>query len=168
MATDAYTFYDTAVIGVTANAVHTLFQTAQGSSATRTKAQTNWPGSGALPSQNDFLIRKIGLFVNDARLDEDILLLYDQTFLEILINNQTRFLAPLKALAQYDYYQGSNELAAAAAVAMIGAGGDGYEFDPPKQLNGGVNFRVEITQGAALSVATNVCFMMHGVLTKSD
>ncbi len=168
MATDAYTFYDTASFSTVANTVHTLFQTAQGSAAARTKAQTNWPGSGALPSANDFLIKRIGLFINDIRVENDIQILYDQTFLEILINNQTRFLAPLKALAQYDAFGGVIAQASGADEFAFGAVGIGYEFDPPKELAGGVNFRVEMTQAVALSAATSICFMMHGVWSRPD
>jgi len=168
MAVDSYVFYDTAAFGVTAGATATLFQSAQGSAAGRTKNNTNWIGAGSLPSDNSFLIKGIGVSLNQAEVLADIGPLINGTYLEMFIYNKTRFLAPIRRLIERNAYSGVLQLAAAAAQTYFGLLGQPFMFDTPKQIDGGVSFKVEMTQNAALSVATNVLCLLYGEWTRPD
>lgn len=168
MANDHYIFYDTASFSTSANTLHTLFQSAQGSGSTRTKQQTNWIGAGSLPSENSFTIQKIGVTYNDIYVEDDIQKLVDQTYLELFINNRTRFLAPLRTLIQANAYSGVIAQATAANEASFGLVGNGFMFNPVKELGPGISFKVEVWQEAALSAASNIAVLLEGIWTKPD
>lgn len=166
MASLYYPFYDTAPFGLVANTTHNLFQSSLGSGANRTKANTNWIGAGALPDSNSYVIQHVGAYVDDLPDEADILAIWEDTHVEMYINNQTVLLVPLRSIAMGAGFQGAfNEVAASDAF-LIGPSGMGLKLEPFLQLGEGVSFRVEIGQVAATTVAIDVKFLMSGILTR--
>lgn len=165
MATYDWTLYDTAIFGATAGTDHALFKVAQESDATHTHQFTNSRGSGVFPANEQFDIDTIfvspdGDFDTDDRGD-----MWDASFINIVINNQTVFEAPLRLCAGGAAYSGHFTQAAAADAARIGLEGMGYKLNKPISVKGGMSFQVNVRQGTAITAASNVKVMLRGMLT---
>lgn len=165
MAQRSWLMYDTVTFGTTAGAVSSGFISKQGNTG-KTKAATNMIGNGELPVDHTFEIMKIGVALHDALVLADIEKVLDGSYLEIFLNDQTMFLAPLRPLMQANAYGGVLELATAAAQTKFGLMNDGYELNPPILVEQNLSFKVEVTQGVAVSADTLMLVMLHGVLTR--
>lgn len=156
--------YDQATFADAA-AEHVLFQAGEGSSSTKTKSVTNFPGSGALPSGYIFEIQKISVFA-----DEDFALaeretMWEQSYLELEVDNQEMFSCPLRLVADRNAFGGHYSETTASDEAMIGLVGDGYMLPIPVTVQGGQNVRVNIYQGVAGTASMEVKCCLHGILS---
>lgn len=161
------TLYDTAVFGNSANVDHTLFQEAQGASATATKSKTNSRGAGQLPQNEEFEVRSIHASYdgNAALADEENWL--KDSYLEFRLSDETIFECPLRWVASRNAFGGHYSQGTAADESMIGLIGEGYMLDIPIVIRGGTGFRVTVHQGTALSAASqNVKVVLKGTLTR--
>ena len=148
----------------TAAAVHELFQNRSGSDSNNPKHKTNMRGSGSLPVNEKFTIRKIGLQFDNQVALADVFALTDSAYVEIVVSDRIVCELPLIAIVDRNSYNGAIELASAAAQAAIGRPGDGYGFREPIELSGGDSFSVRITQTTVLSAAEDVRVNLYGDL----
>lgn len=163
----SYCLYDTGVFGVAASVETSLFQVSQGGDATHTKSFTNSRGAGQMPQNEEFEIDHIGVAVDMNLPTADYIAVWLNSYLEIRVNDETLFIAPLRALAQANAYGGHYTEAAASNEALIGLAGDGYTLKIPILIPGGTAFRVNIFQGTALATAnTLVKVMLNGTLSR--
>lgn len=163
-----YDMYDTAFFGTAASTLFSLFQAAQGSSATLVKAVTNSRGAGAFPQNEDFAADWLGVFLDEIPVVGDAQKVWVDSYCEIRVNDETILLTPLRRLAANNAFGGHFGQAAAADLAAIGLYGVGLPLDIPILMPGGTAFRVDIFQGTALASATqSVRFVMSGILTRN-
>jgi len=161
-----FPLYDTQDFGTSAKAIHTYFQSREGSSSTLTKFLTNMRGDGNLPQQESFVIHMIKVFLDDALVQGDTELWLRDSYIEITVSDKLVFQAPLRLCAAHNAYNGQYSQATAADGAEIGIVGEGYKLTNPIKIEGGVNFRVVIGQGTALATAsTGVKVVLQGLLT---
>lgn len=166
MARVPHVLYDTAPIGTTANAVHTLYQTSQGGDATHDKQFTNMRGAGALPTSEMMTVFNVGITLDEDTIQADLELLFYSSRLELFIKDRSIFRLPLAWCARGMAWSGAYTLAVAADDAHLGIVGDGYELREPVTIDGGDVFRVEIIQGGALSAAMSVIVGLEGMLER--
>lgn len=167
MANLSYPLYDTAFFGNAAGVERTLFQEAQGATANATKANTNSRGAGQLPTNEKFIIKSVHVFPDADLTLADIDDMFEQSYLEIRLNDETMLIAPLRMFASHSSYGGHFGQAAAAAAELIGLQGDGFMLDNPIEINGGNAFRVIVFQGTALSAASlRVKVVLNGTLQR--
>jgi len=166
MPTLSWVMYDTVIFGTTANVVHTAFVVQQGGAAGKGKEITNMIGPGELPAQNSMEINRIGVSHHDGLVLADIEDIWDETYLELFINNQTYFISPLRLLANRNGYGGHYSQAAAADEFVIGLLGDGYELPVSIIVPSGTQFKVEVKQGPVMAANTNVLISLYGKLTR--
>lgn len=160
-----YTLYDTAVLS---NAVtdQVLFQVSQGADATHTESFTNSRGAGQLPTGESFEVKKISATVDGNWVVADQINWILNSFCEIRVSDLTVFKCPLAYLVDGASFGGLYTQASAAEESAIGYQGDGYELEIPIEIQGGVQFRVRIYGGTALSTTgRNVKITLHGTLS---
>ena len=150
----SYILWDTAILGTVALFEQSLFQVAQGGDAVHTRSFTNSRGSGQLPTNENFLIKHIGVSLDANLAIADYINVWPLSFLEIRVNDETLFQAPLRMLAESNAFGGHYSQAAAADEALIGLEGTGYDLEIPIEIEGGTAFRVNVLQGTALAVAS--------------
>lgn len=144
----------------------TLFQIPQGGDATHVESFTNMRGGGQFPTDETFLIKKVGFVVDHNPVLADLLNMWYLSFLEIRVNDFTVFKSPLQALSQYNAYAGHYSEASASNEALIGLKGDGFALDIPIKVPGGTQFKVNVYQGTALSTTgRRMKVLLEGVLT---
>lgn len=163
-----YPLFDTIVFGNATQAEQALFQVPQGGDTTHTKTFTNMRGAGALPVQENFTVKKIGVFVDFlVVLPSDLYNIWIGNYLELRVADQTLIQAPLRVFAQYNAFTGHYSQAAAANGTLGGIQNDGYELEDPIVIKGGTAFRVNVPQNTALSVASiPVRVVLHGELDR--
>lgn len=163
-----YGLYDTALFTTAASADFPLFQSAQGSTATRTKEITNSRGAGQLPQNESFKCDRICVFYDENMVLADVINMWVDSYIEIRVNDETVLLVPMRVAASYNAFGGHYSEVTATAEAAIGLAGEGYMLDIPIEIPGGVAFTVTLHQGAALATATQEvkCFL-DGILTRS-
>ena len=166
MPTLHYPLYDTVPLGTVADKTHTLFQVGRGQDATHTKQYTNMRGSGALPQNEGFVLRSIYATVWDIALLADLEELWDGNYVEVYVSDELMLQVPLVMCAWRNGYQGVVELAAVADHTFVGRNGDGFKLDPNIEIDGGDQFRVEVFQDNAVSVALNMWIILDGLLTR--
>lgn len=167
MPDNSTTLYDQAQFGTTAAVVHPLFQSREGSTATRTKFITNSRGDGSLPNNEQFTINKISVFVDDETVVADLKEVWENSYLEIVVEDKSILQIPLRLCAEGNSFGGLYTQAAAADEEAIGISGNGYQLAIPIVLRGGSSFRVNLGQGFALSAATEMKCVLHGTLSTS-
>ena len=168
MADYSYCLYDTAVFGVAASVESSLFQVAQGGDSTHTKSFTNSRGAGQMPQNEAFEIDHIGVSVDMNLPTADYIAVWLNSYLEIRVNDETLFIAPLRLLANANSFGGHYTEAVASAEALIGLMGDGYKLAIPINIPGGTAFRVNVFQGTALATAsTLIKVTLNGTLSRS-
>lgn len=165
MADFFYPLFDTVVLGTAADTLHTLFQVSEGADSVHTAQFTNMRGAGILPQEERFVIRKIHAIVQGEVAEADLPLLFQGNYLEVVINNDTLFRAPLHLCSSHNAYGGAVNQAAAANNLAIGMMGMGLDINPTISLQGGRNFKVRVYQESALSVTENMLIVLEGVLT---
>lgn len=163
----SWVLYDTALFGVTAGQVQTLFQVAQGADATHTTDFTNSRGAGVIPQNEKFVARHVGLSYESNGVEADVEDWYLQSTLRITVANLIVFEAPFVKLIDNNGFSGFYTQAAAANRALIGRWGQGYDLRPEIVVKGGDAFKVEAIQGIALVTAsTRIKVMLDGILTR--
>ncbi len=168
MAEFSTTLYDTAVFGVAANTEHVLFQVTQGADATHTEAFTNMRGNGSLPQQESFTIQRIKFIVDCILAAADIPKVFNGSFLELRISDETVFKAPLVMCLAHSHWGGAVNLAVAADKVAAGIEGNGYYLELPIELPGGTSFRVRVVQTLATAGASmNMKVVLDGKLKTS-
>ena len=164
----SYDLYDTANFTNSASNLFSLFQSAQGSAATLTKAFTNSRGAGQLPQNEDFSADWLGVFLDEIPSLADASAVWRDSYCEVRVNDETVLLTPLRRLAALNSYSGHFTQAVAADAAGIGLQGMGLALAIPIMIPGGTAFRVDLFQGTALAVATQaVRFVMSGTLVRN-
>jgi len=170
MAILSYPIYDTALFGTTASTTHTLFQSGQGSSATKGYTITNMRGSGQFPDRENFTIKRIGIHIDDIGLsDDDIQGLFMGSILTVNYNNVKILQIPSYMASDKNDIQGIKTEASASAFDYFGQRGDGYVLDHPRTVNGGKNFSVDLFQALALdSASMDIKVVLYGDLDSPD
>lgn len=165
MADYRYDLYDTYVFGAAASSGR-LFQTAMGGDATHIQSFTNMRGAGQLPQSEKFVIDWIGAVVDFVPLIANVGKLALASNIELIIANQSVLLVPLARVIADSAYGGHAFQAVAADLAIIGQLGNGFSLaDHPLLINGGTQFTVVVNQGTAVAAASNVKFILSGVLS---
>jgi hypothetical protein len=168
MPTYDYMLYDTALFGTTANTDHVLFQEGQGTSASKGRTITNMRGGASLPTNENFVIHKIGVHIDDIMSEDDIAGLFFGSLLTLEYINQKVLEAPLYIFSDHNMFGGVQSQASASDFVSFGQEGMGYTFKSPRVLTGGESFKVTITQGLALdSASLDVKCVLYGELTTS-
>jgi len=162
------TLFDTWQPGTTALAEAALFQVPQGGDATHTSNFTNSRGAGQLPAEESFLVKRIGLQLDEMPLYADLSKVLFGGVVEIRIGDKVVFSAPARRLVQASGFLGNTVTASAAAVDAMGFSGDGFTLEVPIVLAGGKRFVVNCKQGVALSTAIDLKVVLEGILTIAD
>ena len=165
MADYRYALYDTYVFGAAASQGR-LFQVAEGGDAVHVTAFTNSRGAGTLPQSEKFLVDHIYAIEDYVPLIANRVNITIASWLELIVSNQSVLKIPLILAWYNNMYGGHFTQAAAADLAVIGRGGVGYDLsDHPILINGGEQYTVVVSQGTAVAAASNVKFVLNGVLT---
>lgn len=163
----SYTIYDTAPFDDTGGETFTLFRVAQGGDTTHTKSFTNARGAGQFPAEESFLVNKICVWVDDDATAADMAALWENSYLEFRVRDETMLLSPLSEFAANGAYGGHYSEASASDEAIIGKAGNGRVLEIPVNIPGGTTFRVDVYQGAAMSAdPINVKVALYGTLTR--
>lgn len=165
----SYHLYDTAVFSNAAATVHSLFQVIEGGDATHTSDFTNMRGSGQLPGNETFKIRKISVAFESNVVEADAEDWYVNSFLKLTYNNLVMLQSPLLPLIDHTAFSGQYTQAAAATRALIGRWGSGYMLDPMITIKGNTGFLVQISQGVALATANmRIKCILEGILSRPE
>ena len=160
----SYVLFDTQPTG-TAVFDALLFQTAQGGDVTHTEDFTNMRGAGSLPSEEKFMLERIGISNDPAQGAADFSKLLVASLLQIRVNNQIVFWSPLPALLVASKWTGYSNLTAAAGLSVTGSLQDGYTLDKPIQIDGGRKFDIRIKTTQATAVSTKLVIHLFGTLS---
>lgn len=163
------TLYDSAALGTTANTEFTLFKVARGADSTHVEAFTNMRGAGALPAKETFVVWGYGITLDSVILEADINGWFAGGFVDVRINDQTRFYSPIQPLVDHIGFGGSDNQTAGATTNHVGLLGFGFMYpDPSLRLTipPAENFYVRLFQKTAISSSTlTVKVILYGVLT---
>lgn len=160
-----YALYDTYVFGAAASSGR-LFQVSEGGDATHVTAFTNSRGAGVLPQNEKFVVDKLMAIEDYIPLIANRANITIASWIELIVSNVSVLKIPLILLWYNNMYGGHFTQAAAADLAIIGRTGNGYDLsDHPIAINGGEQFTLIVNQGTAVAAASNVKFVMNGVLT---
>ena len=149
-----FVLYDTAVFSNAATDT-LLFQVAQGADATHTEQWTNAFFAGALPANVSFEIERIVVFPDYAVPDADVSKIWQNSFMEIKVNDLTMWKSPLAMLAGSAAFGGTDTTTAAANANHVGLSGTGYQLTRPILLPEGTPFKVRMVQTIALAAANS-------------
>lgn len=160
-----YALYDTYVFGAAASNGR-LFQVAEGGDATHVTAFTNSRGAGIIPQNEKFVIDRIHVIEDYIPLIANRVNITVASWLELIVSNRSVLKIPLIMAWSHNMYGGHFTQAAAADLAVIGRSGEGYDLsDHPIVIDGGNQFVVVVNQGTAVAAASNVKFVLNGILT---
>lgn len=166
MADYRYDLYDTYVFGAVASQGR-LFQVAEGGDATHTTAFTNMRGAGVLPQNEKMVVDWIGAIEVYVPLIANRVNIFNGSWLEVIISNNSVLKIPLIRAWALNAYGGHFTQAVAADLSIIGRVGSGYSLaDKPLAIDGGTQFTVVVNQGTAVAAGSNVLFVLSGVLTR--
>lgn len=168
MADLSFILYDTALFSTTDEVDHVLFQVSEGADSTHVKAFTNARGAGVLPSSEKFTIKRLEVAPNENLSEADAAVWWVDGYVSVEVQNQEVFRAPLTAVVGGGKYSGHFTQATAANRNLTSFSDEGFTFEIPVEIPGGVPFKVILHQGTALA-GTNqaiVC-MLHGTLTRA-
>ncbi len=161
-----YDIYDTYVFGAAASQGR-LFQVAEGGDATHVTAFTNSRGAGVFPQNEKFLVDGIFAVEDYIPLIANRANITIASWLELIVSNFSVLKIPLIRAWSNNAYGGHFTQAAAADLAVIGRVGNGYDLrDHPILIEGGTQFTLVVSQGTAVAAASNVKFILSGVLTR--
>lgn len=165
MADYDFTLYDTWQPSTVANAEQILFQVSQGGDSTHTEQFTNMRGAGSLPSQENFIIRKISIIADQKVAVADLFKWFTGGLLDFQRANLSVLKGPLQQYLDHNSWGGNLVMGTAADNGAIGLESWGFDLDPQYfiHLGGGVPFRVRMIQGSALSATTNIKVTMRGI-----
>lgn len=160
-----YALYDTYVFGAAASSGR-LFQVAEGGDATHVTAFTNSRGAGVIPQNEKFTIDRIYAIEDYIPLIANRVNITIASWIELIVSNRSVLKIPLILCWYNNAYGGHFAQAAAADLAVIGRMGQGYDLtDHPIVIDGGNQFVVVVNQGTAVAAASNVKFVLNGILT---
>lgn len=160
-----YALYDTYVFGAAASNGR-LFQVAEGGDATHTTAFTNSRGAGVIPQNEKFQIKHIYAIEDYVPLIANRANITIASWLELIVSNKSVLKIPLILAWYSNSYGGHFTQAAAADLAVIGRLGYGFDVsEQPIPINGGEQFTLIVNQGTAVAAASNVKFVLDGVLS---
>lgn len=163
-ATFDYDLFDSVVFGTTAALIQALFQTAEGADATHTRQFTNMRGAGSLPTAESFTVRSIHVVSEVSPPQADIEKIYQDSWLEFILNNLSILRSPLRMFASSSDWYGHFTQAAAADITVLGAGGMGRNLAIPVVIPGGTAFKVNVYNGTALSANHTLRVLLRGDL----
>lgn len=167
MADYDFVLWDTAIFS-NAPTDTLLFQVAQGADAAHTEQFCNTFFAGSLPSGVSFDIERICVFPDYAIPDADVSKVWQASFMEIKVGDQTVFKSPLALCAGNAAYSGTDTTTAAANAQHAGLLGNGYVFTHPITLPAGTPFRLRMVQTVALAAANSyIKVALDGLLHKS-
>ncbi len=162
------TLFDTWQPGTTANAEAILFQTPRGGDSTHNERFTNARGAGQLPSEESFLIRKLGVAVDEVIADSELDTAFYGALMEIRLKDKLVFSAPVRWIIAASGWSGFAAQATAADLDSVGPVGDGLLLDPQVQIMGGTRFDVRMVQGAAFGAVQDFKVVLEGILSTPD
>lgn len=170
MALLTYPIYDTIDLSTSAGVDHTLFQTGQGSSPPRTKAQTNMRGAGSFPESENFIVQGLGIHVDSSGFsDDDLQGLFVLSIVTFVYNNIKVLQMPAYKLSDLNAVSGVKTESTATAFDYFGQEGRGFMLEHHIQIIGGRPFSVEFHQGLAVDTANiELKFTMFGTLDAKD
>lgn len=160
----SYVFFDTLSTG-TAAFDTLLFQVAQGGDSTHTEDYTNSKGAGSFPAGQKFTVKKISVAFDPAITPADLSKIAIGSFIQLRVNDQVLFWSPLSYVFGKSGYQGFSNQAAAATLAAAGVISEGFDFETPVEIAGGVSFAVRIKTTQATAASTKLVCSMRGVFT---
>jgi hypothetical protein len=160
-----YALYDTYIFAAAASTGR-LFQTSEGGDAVHVTAFTNSRGAGVLPQSEKFTVDWIGIIEDYIPLIANRVNITIASWFEIIVANVSVLKLPLIMAWAKNGYSGHFTQAVAADLSGLGRLGDGYNMvDHPIVINGGEQFAVVVNQGTAVAAASNVKFVLNGVLS---
>lgn len=160
-----YALYDTYVFGAAASSGR-LFQVAEGGDATHVSAFTNSRGAGVIPQNEKFTIDRLYAIEDYVPLIANRANITIASWLELVVSNRSVLKIPLILAWYNNAYGGHFTQAVAADLSIIGRTGQGYDLtDHPIVINGGEQFTLIVNQGTAVAAASNVKFVLNGILS---
>lgn len=167
MASFDWVLYDTANFGTNADTMHSLFQVAQYGDSTHTPDYTNMRGNGSLPANERFVVNCIGVRMQPEIDLDDLLAMFNGSYLQMRTKDEIIFEAPLNRCSQDMGYGGVGFQGSADTQYAVGLIHDGFKLTMPIEIEGGNSFRVDIYQDQAMGTANKlVKCMLTGILTR--
>lgn len=167
MAVYDFDLYDSVVFGATPDLTQSLFQVGEGADATHVREFTNMRGAGSLPQGEEFLVRSIHCISEMSPPQADIEKIYQDSYLEFILNNLSILRSPLRVFASHSDWSGQFTQAAAADITALGAVGMGRSLSIPVLIKGGTGFKVNLYNGTALSANHTLRILLRGDLKLS-
>lgn len=154
-----YIFYDGQLSTTNANTALVLFDNTQAGVG---KDQSNMPIANSIPSNWQFLLKAIAVHFNDVLAGVDAENLLDRAYFELLINNRSMLLVPLREVM-------SEKTVIPAGVTQDEQYfmGKTFMLENYIHIKGGDNFSVEIEVGeTAASASTELTVCLIGELIR--
>jgi hypothetical protein len=166
MADRHYPIYDTALFS-TALATHVLFSESEGSSSTKQSEDTNMLMGGHFATSETFKIERICTFVDDNLAQADLALVWEQSFMRLMVEQETMIQIPLRMTAYREAWSGVLAQTTGADRFLVGLKGDGLTLKVPIVIKGGRQFKVEVVQGTVLNgTDQRVKVILDGILSR--
>jgi hypothetical protein len=165
MADYRYVLYDTATFNTSGSTNHILFQVGEGADSSHPEYITNMRGNGALPTEEAFTVQRIHVWNEQEVAEADIFDLTDQSLLELRVSDKTLLKIPLRLALSHVEAGGHFTQATAAARAIIGHTGYGFELPEAITIPGGTRFSVRVYQSNAFNASTRVKVALEGILS---
>lgn len=162
------TLFDTWQPAAVANAEAILFQTPRGGDATHNERFTNARGAGQLPAEESFLVRKLGVAIDETIPQAELDTAFFGAIMEIRLKDKVVFSSTVRWLIAASAWGGGALQAVAADIDTVGPMGIGLDLDPNITIPGGTRFDVRMVQGAAFAAAQDFKVVLEGVLTTPD
>ncbi len=162
------TLFDTWQPAAVANAEAILFQTPRGGDATHNERFTNARGAGQLPAEEAFLIRKLGVAVDEIIPQAELAIAFYGAIMEIRLKDKVVFSSTVRWIMAASGWGGSVVQAIAADIDAAGPLGNGLDLNPNVNIPGGTRFDIRLVQGAAFAAAQDFKVILEGVLTTPD
>lgn len=166
MAKYSTTLFATAIFDTSGNTTHKLFGAAYGTGTGYEAYRTNMRGAGSLPSEENFLVKKISAFVDNITPVADVDNIWYHSYATLFVRDNQVFQAPLSMLIDMAGYSGEFHEASNTALSLIQRLGNGFTLDMPIEIGNGESFRLDIYQGTALSATLDVVLALSGTLDR--
>ena len=168
MLDSTWTIWDTALLQTTVNS-QTLFQVARSGDAVHTPDFTNMRAAGQFPTQESFLIERVGLMLDENINVDEVQDWAYKSHLEIFYNNVSLAQFTAGECVYNNDYGGHFTFAAAGDEALIGRSGKGRELAIPLMIDGGIPFSVVFNQASTVTTANSeLKCMLFGTLTRKN
>lgn len=155
MAQQHYPFYDTAILGTSAQVV-TMFTSPEGYDSTHQAEDTNMRLGGQFAGKQKFTLERIIGFPDIELAEADVQAIWKENYIKVIVENKNVLQVPLRLTAAHSSFGGHFTQGTAANRVDIGLNGVGFELRIPIVIMGGQQFKVELHQITVLSQATQL------------